>query len=98
LQNNETARQKSVHDYVVNTLNSSSRVYEWNLFCRIHIFLYFLYVWISFNGFTIDSLENYQVFKRKKLPLFWELLEWVLKFILIHSHRISSLCRVSNLQ
>jgi hypothetical protein len=28
LQNNETARQKSVHDYVVNTLNSSSRVYE----------------------------------------------------------------------
>jgi hypothetical protein len=29
LQNNETARQKSVHDYVVNTLNSSARVYEW---------------------------------------------------------------------
>ena len=29
MQNNETARQKSVHDYVVNTLNSSARVYEW---------------------------------------------------------------------
>ena len=29
LQKNETARQKSVHDYVVNTLNSSARVYEW---------------------------------------------------------------------
>jgi hypothetical protein len=40
------------------------------LFCRIHIFLYFLYVWISFNGFTIDSLENYQVFKQKSFPLF----------------------------
>jgi hypothetical protein len=29
LQKNETTRQKSVHDYVVNTLNSSARVYEW---------------------------------------------------------------------
>ena len=29
MQKNETARQKSVHDYVVNTLNSSARVYEW---------------------------------------------------------------------
>jgi hypothetical protein len=36
----------------------------------MHIFLYFLYAWISFNGFTIDSLENYQVFKRKPFPLF----------------------------
>jgi hypothetical protein len=39
-------------------------------FCRIHIFLYLFYVWISFNGFTIDSLENYQVFKQKPFPLF----------------------------
>ena len=47
--------------------------YNWLLFifiCRIHIFLYFLYVWISFNGFSIDSLENYQVFKQKPFPLF----------------------------
>ena len=29
MQKNETTRQKSVHDYVVNTLNSSARVYEW---------------------------------------------------------------------
>jgi hypothetical protein len=44
----------------------------YNLFCRIHIFLYFLYVWISFNGFTIDSLENYQFFKRKPSPFLWK--------------------------
>jgi hypothetical protein len=25
---------------------------------------------ISFNGFIIDSLENYQVFKQKPFPLF----------------------------
>jgi hypothetical protein len=36
LQNNETARQKRVHDYVVNTLNSSARVYEWMLFHALH--------------------------------------------------------------
>ena len=42
-----------------------------NVFCRIHI-LYFLYVWISFNGFTIDSLENYQVIKRKPSPFLWK--------------------------
>ena len=41
-------------------------------FVEYIFFLYFLYVWTSFNGFTIDSLENYQVFKRKHSPFLWK--------------------------
>jgi hypothetical protein len=37
-------------------------------FVEYIFFLYFLYVWISFNGFTIDRLENSQVLKRKPSP------------------------------
>jgi hypothetical protein len=38
----------------------------------IYFVEYFLYVWTSCNGFTIDSLENYQVFKRKHSPFLWK--------------------------
>jgi hypothetical protein len=56
-------------------------------FVEYIFFLYFLYVWISFNGFTIDRLENSQVLKRKPSPFLWKH---------IHLHRTIIFLMTSN--